>query len=76
MIKVVQASDWAFVMDLLSDGGAALEKKRQTARCLFTDGKSWIKPREPIAILHELVAAAESRRKELGALTTREAVPA
>ena len=54
MIEVVQAFDRTPIARLDSDDAAALDRKIETARRLFADRRSWLKPHQRIEILRKL----------------------
>jgi acyl-CoA reductase-like NAD-dependent aldehyde dehydrogenase len=72
MIEVVQAYDRTPIRSLPGDDAAALESKISTARRLFLDRRSWLKPYQKIEILHRLAQLMTERRDHFGVLIARE----
>ena len=72
MIEVVQAFDRTPITQLASDDAVSLEEKITTARRLFKDRGTWLKPYERIEILRRLAMLMEGRREHLGRQIARE----
>jgi len=72
MINVVQAFDRSPISDLETDDAGTLERKISTAKRLFADRKSWLKPFERMAILNALSRLIEGRREHFGLQIARE----
>jgi acyl-CoA reductase-like NAD-dependent aldehyde dehydrogenase len=72
MIKVVQAFDRKEITAFSGDDAVALEAKFETARKLFADRRSWLKPHQRIAILNKLADLVAARRQDFGTLIARE----
>jgi acyl-CoA reductase-like NAD-dependent aldehyde dehydrogenase len=72
MIKVVQAFDGTPITELKGDDAAALERKMETARRLYSDRASWLKPHRRMEILRKLAALMEGKREHLGRQIARE----
>jgi len=72
MIEVVQAFDRSPIAQLESDGSAALERKIETARGLFSDRHAWLKPHQRIEILRKLAVLMEGKREHLSHQIARE----
>ncbi len=72
MIEVVQAFDRTPIAEIASDDAAALDRKIETARRLFLDRGSWLKPHQRIAILQKLAGLMEGKREHLGRQIARE----
>ena len=72
MIQVVQAFDGTPITELKGDDAAALERKMETARRLYSDRVSWLKPHRRMEILRKLAALMEGKREHLGRQIARE----
>src|ERR1700733_449939 len=72
MIQVVQAFDGTPITELKGDDAAALERKMETARRLYSDRASWLKPHRRMDILRKLAALMEGKREHLGRQIARE----
>jgi acyl-CoA reductase-like NAD-dependent aldehyde dehydrogenase len=72
MIKVVQPFDGTPIAELKGDDATALERKMETARRLYSDRASWLKPHRRMEILRKLAALMEGKREHLGRQIARE----
>jgi acyl-CoA reductase-like NAD-dependent aldehyde dehydrogenase len=72
MIEVVQAFDRTPIARLDSDDAAALDRKIEAARRLFSDRSAWLKPHQRIEILRNTAALMEGKRDHLGRQIARE----
>ncbi|MEC7795979.1 MAG: aldehyde dehydrogenase family protein, partial [Pseudomonadota bacterium] len=72
MLQIVQPYDQALIAGIETDDAAALERKLQTARDLFTHRDRWLKPHERVAVLRRLAQLMEARREHFAMQIARE----
>jgi acyl-CoA reductase-like NAD-dependent aldehyde dehydrogenase len=72
MIQVVQAFDRTPITEIKSDDAAALDRKIETARRLYSERALWLKPHQRMEILRKLTVLMEGNREELGRQIARE----
>src|SRR6201997_2530024 len=72
MIQVVQAFDRTPITEIKSEDAAALDRKIETARRLYSERALWLKPHQRMEILRKLTVLMEGNREELSRQIARE----